>query len=276
MRPYLSEEEGSGLRYVVYLADCRSMDKVLQSGSVDLVMTSPPYNIGKEYDEDLSHGEYLDFLREWVRLVDKVVNENGAFWLNLGFYKTADGRQYIPWEYECVPIIDEFTDFKLIQQVIWHYGAGISSKRRLSPRKETWLFYVKDLGNYVFNLDDVRVPHKYPNQRKGGKLKVNPLGKNPGDVWSIPKVTSGAGRSSPERTEHPAQFPEALAATIVRLSSNPGDLVLDPFLGSGTTMKVARDLRRSCIGFEIEKRYVDDIIADRVFEGYTHQAKLSA
>lgn len=98
---------------------------------------------------------------------------------------------------------------------------------------------------------------KYPNQKKNGKLKVNPLGKNPSDVWQFAKVTSGRNRSSAERTPHPAQFPEAVIERIVRASSATGDLVLDPFLGSGTTCAVARRLDRRSIGFELRPDYLE-------------------
>ena len=111
-------------------------------------------------------------------------------------------------------------------------------------------------------MDEIRDPDvKYPNQKKNGKLKCNPLGKNPSDVWSIPKVTSGRNRSSKERTPHPAQFPSAVIDRVVKASSNPGDLVLDPFLGSGTTALVARGLGRLAVGFELRSDYLDLAVA---------------
>ena len=128
--------------------------------------------------------------------------------------------------------------------------------------------YMTPIPSRIAGYGASRVPAKYPNQKKDGELKVNPNGKNPGDVWDIPKVTSGTDRASPERTDHPAQYPEAVIERIVEASSDPGDVVLDPFLGSGTTMKVARDLGRSCIGFERDEEYVDDIVRGRVFDDY--------
>ena len=117
---------------------------------------------------------------------------------------------------------------------------------------------LKDPDSYTFNLDDVRDPDvKYPNQRKNGKLKCNPLGKNPSDVWQIPKVTSGADRSSKERMPHPAQFPTAVVDRIVRACSNPGDLILDPFMGSGSLAEAAIRAGRQALGFEINGDYVD-------------------
>lgn len=122
--------------------------------------------------------------------------------------------------------------------------------------------YVADPDAYTFNLDDVRDPSvKYPNQKKNGKIRVNPNGKNPSDVWIIPKVTTGAGmtgrRASPERTAHPAQFPLDVIRRIILACSRPGDIILDPFAGSGSTLLAAYETGRSCIGFEIEPRYVE-------------------
>lgn len=262
-------DDSGELSYRAYHGDVLNIADIVESESVDLVVTSPPYNIGKEYEDILASSDYLSFSDEWISEMDRIVSQSGTFWLNIGFYKESDDRQYIPWEYELYPRIKEKTSFSLVQQVIWHYKAGLNCKLRFSPKKETWLYYVKDLDDYVFNLDDVRVPHKYPNQSKNGELKVNPNGKNPGDVWDIPKVTSGKNRSSPERTDHPAQFPEDVIERIIQVSTNPGDLVVDPFLGSGTTMKVARDLGRSCIGVELHEGYLDDIVSSRVFDDYS-------
>ena len=124
--------------------------------------------------------------------------------------------------------------------------------------------YVKDQRNYNFDLDAVRDPNvKYPNQKKNGKIKVNPLGKNPSDVWQFPKVTSGRDRASKERTPHPAQFPSVIIERIIKACSRAGDWILDPFLGSGTTAAVALSLGRRVIGFELREEYCR-IASDRV------------
>lgn len=137
-----------------------------------------------------------------------------------------------------------------------------------SPRNEKFLWYVKDPNNYIFNLDDIRDPNvKYPNQKKNGKIKVNPLGKNPTDVWSFPKVTSGKNRASKERTSHPAQFPITVIDRIIKASSYEGDLIIDPFLGSGTTAIAALSLNRQVIGFEIKPEYCE-IATQRIQNHY--------
>mgnify|MGYP006387200211 FL=1 len=141
--------------------------------------------------------------------------------------------------------------------MVWNYAAGVACRKRFSPRNEKLLWYVKDSKNYTFNLDDVRDPDvKYPNQMKNGKLRCNPLGKNPSDVWQITKVTSGKNRASVERTPHPAQFPVMLVERMLKASSNPGDVILDPFMGSGSTAECALRNGRYVIGFELEPKYI--------------------
>jgi adenine-specific DNA-methyltransferase len=166
--------------------------------------------------------------------------------------------------------------FYLLQEVVWNYGAGVSYKSMYSPRNEKFLWYVKNCDAYCFNLDDVRDPDvKYPNQKKNGKLKCNPLGKNPSDVWSFAKVTSGRNRSSEERTPHPAQFPLAVIDRILRSSSNLGDIIFDPFLGSGSTAEAALAVGRRVIGIEINPDYVA-LAADRVDRFLRQQEHASA
>ena len=123
---------------------------------------------------------------------------------------------------------------------------------------------MKNQDKYTFNLDEVRDPNvKYPNQKKNGKIKVNLKGKNPTDVWQFPKVTSGKNRASKERTPHPAQFPVAVVDRIIKSASNLNEIVLDPFMGSGTTAIVALGLQRQVIGFEIRADYCE-IVASRI------------
>ena len=123
---------------------------------------------------------------------------------------------------------------------------------------------MKNKDDYTFNLDPIRDPNvKYPNSKRHGKSRVNPLGKNPSDVWQIAKVTSGKNRSSKERTGHPAQFPNELIEKFVKGFSNPGDIILDPFIGSGTTAEMALMNNRKCVGIEIREDYCE-IAVDRI------------
>lgn len=230
------------------------MRKLANYKLVNLTVTSPPYNIGKEYEKILSVDEYITWSKKWMKLVYENTVDDGAFWLNVGYMPIKNKGKAIPISY----LLWDKNDFFLIQELVWNYGAGVASKKSLSPRNEKVLWYVKDEKNYTFNLDSIRDPNvKYPNQKKNGKLRVNPLGKNPSDVWQIPKVTSGKNRSSKERVPHPAQTPVELFKRIILASSNVNDLVLDPFIGSGTTAVVASSLDRLCIGFEVNKNYLD-------------------
>ena len=150
------------------------------------------------------------------------------------------------------------TNFYMMQEIIWNYGAGVACKYKLSPRNEKIIWYVKNRECYTFNLDDIRDKDvKYPNQKKNGKLRCNTLGKNPSDVWQIAKVTSGTNRASPERAPHPAQFPMDLIERIIKGFSNIGDVILDPFMGSGTVAEVALRNGRKVIGFETKEEYCE-------------------
>lgn len=245
---------------LIYNLDCFEAMKKMPSSCVNLTVTSPPYNIGKEYEKPLPLDEYLTWCQQWIEQIYRLTNSNGAFWLNLGYLSIPARAKAIPLPY----LLWDKIPFYLIQEIVWNYGAGVAGTKFFSPRNEKFLWYVKNRESYTFNLDDVRDPNvKYPNQKKNGKIKVNVIGKNPTDVWEFPKVTSGTNRSSKERTPHPAQFPIAVIERIVKSSSNENDIILDPFIGSGTTAAAALSLGRSVIGFEINPDYCA-IVAKRI------------
>ena len=245
---------------LIYNMDCLEAIKLLPEELVALTVTSPPYNIGKEYEKLLLLDEYLSWCEQWIAEVYRVTVDRGAFWLNLGYLSMRDRAKAIPISY----LLWDKVPFYLIQEVVWNYGAGVAGSKFFSPRNEKFLWYVKNQDKYTFNLDEVRDPNvKYPNQKKNGKIKVNLKGKNPTDVWQFPKVTSGKNRASKERTAHPAQFPVAVVDRIIKSASNLNEIVLDPFIGSGTTAIVALGLQRQVIGFEIRADYCD-IVANRV------------
>lgn len=254
LRQHLGQPTYESPGVLIYQGDCVEYLRRLADESVPLTVTSPPYNIGKDYEEVLPLEKYLDWCEEWIGEIYRVTSPSGALWLNLG-YIPVDGRgKAIPIPY----FLWNRIPFYLQQEIVWHYEAGVAARTSFSPRNEKFLWYVKSPEDFVFNLDDVRDPNvKYPNQKKNGKLRCNPKGKNPGDVWSVPKVTSGRNRSSKERTKHPAQFPVGVIDRVVRACSKPGDTVIDPFLGSGTTAEVALRTGRQCIGFEIQPDYLE-------------------
>lgn len=256
---------------LIYHGDCLELFEQITQPSIDLTVTSPPYNIGKSYETVLNLDDYVQWCETWIHELDRITVSNGSVWLNLGYLSINGKAKAIPIAYLLWDKISLF----LMQEVVWHYEAGVAGKKFFSPRNEKFLWYVKDPHHYTFNLDHVRDSNvKYPHQKKNGKLKVNPLGKNPGDVWSFAKVTSGKNRSSKERTPHPAQFPEKVIERIIKASSNEGDCILDPFMGSGTTLVVGLREKRQVIGFEIRQDYCDMAIEriERLFE--TSQALL--
>jgi adenine-specific DNA-methyltransferase len=239
---------------LLYEGDCLDLLSKVPSGMVDLTVTSPPYNIGKEYEVKRDVAEYVDWCANWIAELYRIAASDGAFWLNLGYLSIADMARAIPIAY----LLWDRVQFYLVQEIVWQYGAGVAARRAYSPRNEKFLWYVRDQHAAYFDLDAVRDPNiKYPNQFKNGKRKVNLAGKNPGDVWSFPKVTSGRNRSSAERTPHPAQFPLAVVDRIIKGCSQNDALVLDPFMGSGTTAEAAMRLGRPVVGVEMNPTYIE-------------------
>lgn len=244
----------------IILGDCLEKMKNIPDKSVQLCITSPPYNIGKKYEEIMKLGDYISWCIKWINEIHRVTKDNGSFWLNLGYFKVQKKGKEVPIAY----LLWDKTPFYLLQEIVWYYKAGVSTKKTFSPRNEKYLWYLKDPENYIFNLDDVRDKNvKYPLQKKNGKLKCNPLGKNPTNVWSIPKVTSGKNRASKERVNHPAQFPLEVIDRIIKACSNEGDLILDPFAGSGTTAIACVNTNRNYICIEKEEKYFN-IIQERI------------
>ncbi len=256
---------------IIYNADCYDVMRCMPSKCVSLTITSPPYNIGKEYEETMPLEQYKKWTKEWIAEVFRITASTGAFWLNVGYVSMPERAKCIPLPY----LLWDIVPFYLIQEVVWNYGAGVAARYSFSPRNEKLLWYVKNSKDYIFNLDSVRDPDvKYPNQKKNGKLKCNPLGKNPTDVWQIAKVTSGRDRQSPERTAHPAQFPAVMIERIIQACSNTDNIIFDPFLGSGTTAQVAHFSGRKVIGCELRKDYCE-IAVERI-RSAKHKARLEA
>lgn len=252
---------------LIYQGDSLELMNYIPEGSLPLTVTSPPYNIGKEYESILELDDYVKWIAKWINQVYRCTSFHGSFWLNLGYLSIPQKAKAIPIPY----LIWDKVPFYLIQEIVWNYSAGVAGKLFFSPRNEKFLWYVKDPKNYVFNLDDIRDPNvKYPNQKKNGKLKCNIKGKNPTDVWQIPKVTSGKNRSSKERTTHPAQFPVQLVNRIILASSHINDIVFDPFLGSGSTAEAAIKNGRKVIGFEINENYIN-ITIERIKNIYSEE-----
>lgn len=229
------------------------LDKLPEKPIFDLVVTSPPYNIGKEYENNIPFDEYISWQKRIIEKIYKRLKDTGSICWQVGNY--VNNGEIFPLDLEFAPIFKELK-MKMRNRIVWRFGHGLHSKRRFSGRYEVILWYTKS-DNYVFNLDSVRIPSKYPGKRyfKGpnkGKLSGNPLGKNPEDVWDIPNVNS----NHIEKTIHPCQFPVGLIERLVLALSNEDELVFDPFAGVASTGVAAIIHKRQFCGCEIEKKYV--------------------
>jgi adenine-specific DNA-methyltransferase len=224
----------------------------------DLVITSPPYNIGKEYEERKGLDEYLQWQESVIDEIIPRLKKGGSLCWQVGNY--VENNQIFPLDIEFAPIFKKHK-LQMRNRIIWAFGHGLHSKKRFSGRYEVILWYTnteskKDV--YTFNLDDVRVPSKYPGKKhfKGpnaGKLSGNPLGKNPEDVWNIPNVKS----NHVEKTPHPCQFPVGLVERCILALTNPGDLVFDPFAGVASAGVASAIHSRRFWGCEMMGEYAE-------------------
>jgi adenine-specific DNA-methyltransferase len=236
-------------------ADCAELMRSIPERSVQLIVTSPPYNIGKAYERrkslDQYRAEQADVIAHCVRLL----KDSGSICWQVGNHVTKFG-EIVPLDILLYPIFAAH-GLKLRNRIIWHFEHGLHCSRRFSGRYETILWFTKN-DEYVFNLDAVRVPQKYPGKKyfkgpKAGLYSCNPLGKNPGDLWVIPNVK----HNHVEKTVHPCQFPVELVERLVLALTNEGDWVFDPFMGVGTTPVAAVKHGRRALGADIVKEYVE-------------------
>ncbi|MBI5194368.1 MAG: site-specific DNA-methyltransferase [Nitrospirae bacterium] len=239
---------------VVHPGDCINLLKTIPNETLQLVVTSPPYNIGKEYEKRLKIESYLEQQAAVITECVRCLSPNGSICWQVGNY--VDNGAIIPLDMMLYPIFTNL-GLRMRNRIIWHFEHGLHCSRRFSGRYETILWFTKT-DNYVFNIDPVRVPQKYPGKKyfKGpnaGKYSCNPLGKNPGDLWVIPNVKS----NHIEKTEHPCQFPVELIERLVLSMTNEGDWVFDPFLGTGTSIIAALRHKRRGAGAETLPKYVD-------------------
>ena len=251
----------------LYNGDCLNLLKKLPSESVDLIVTSPPYCIGKAYEDP--HNDIQTFRKQHTKIFKelyRVVKVGGSICWQTGYH--ISDKCVIPLDYIVYDIFTSLSAQKehpltLRNRIIWTFGHGLNSTTRFSGRHETILWFTK--GNQTtFNLDDIRVPQNYPGKRsyKGpnkGQLSGNPFGKNPSDIWDIPNVKA----MHVEKTDHPCQFPVAIPRRLIKALTDPGDLILDPFMGSGTTGVAALLEGRRFVGAELMKKYYD-ISVDRL------------
>ncbi len=239
---------------VLFEGDCLDLLSRIPDGFVKLVVTSPPYNLGKPYESKLDLNTYLKQQKRVIEESVRVLEESGSICWQVGNY--VDNGEIIPLDILLYPIFHSL-GLHLRNRIVWHFGHGLHASKRFSGRYEVILWFTKS-ERYTFNLDAVRVPQKYPNKKhfkgpKKGELSGNPLGKNPSDVWDIPNVKA----NHVEKTSHPCQFPVELIERLVLALTDEGDWVLDPFMGVGTTAIAALMHGRKAIGAEIVHEYME-------------------
>lgn len=236
----------------LYQGDCLQLLSRMPSGIADLVITSPPYNVGKEYEERSEIDRYVAIQTRVIEQCIRVLSDRGSICWQVGNF--VERGSIIPLDILLYPVFAS-AGLRVRNRIVWHFQHGLHCSRRFSGRYEVVMWFTKS-NDYIFNLDSVRVPQKYPGKRyfkgpKAGSLSCNPLGKNPGDVWVIPNVK----HNHVEKTSHPCQFPVELVERFVLSMSEPNSLVVDPFLGVGTTAVAAIRHGRKAAGAEIDKEY---------------------
>lgn len=252
--------------YQIKNDDCLIALKEIEPEKFDLVLTSPPYNVGKEYETKTSIEKYLESQEATIDELVRKLSSKGSLCWQVGNY--VERGEVYPLDIYYYQIFKKH-GLKLRNRIIWHFGHGLHASRRFSGRYETLLWFTKT-DDYIFNLDDVRIPSKYPGKlhfkgAKRGTPSGNPLGKNPSDLWEVMKQDWEAAtwnipnvkNNHPEKTSHPCQFPIELVERCVLALTNEGSWVLDPFAGVCSTVIGAVIHDRNAVGIERDKEYCE-------------------
>ncbi|MDO9473361.1 MAG: site-specific DNA-methyltransferase [Caulobacter sp.] len=245
---------------VMKCMDNREFMRSLADESMKLVVTSPPYNIGKSYERRSTLEKYVADQAQVISECVRLLHPQGSICWQVGNH-VQDGEIF-PLDMVLYHVFKDH-GLKLRNRVVWHFEHGLHCSKRLSGRHETILWFTKG-DDYTFNLDPIRVPSKYPNKKyykgpRAGEVSSNPLGKNPGDVWILPNVKN----NHVEKTIHPCQFPVELVERLVLSLTDDGDSVFDPYMGVGSTVIAAAKHNRRGYGSEIVPEYVE-VAWDRV------------
>ena len=248
------------LQPVIECADNLFFMSQLNDELCKLIVTSPPYNQGKDYESKLSLDDYLLGQEKVIAQCVRLLHPHGSICWQVGNH--VDGGEIMPLDALLYPIFKDY-GLKLRNRIVWHFGHGLHCTRRLSGRYETINWWTIS-DDYTWHLDPIRVPSKYPGKRhfkgpKKGKLSGNPRGKNPADVWEFPNVKS----NHPEKTIHPCQFPVELVERLVVSMTDKEDVVFDPYMGVGSSMIAALMHDRNAYGCDTSPEYVA-IAKDRV------------
>jgi len=257
--------------------------KTLPDNFIKLIISSPPYNIGKKYEKKVFLDEYLAEQELVLKELVRVLSEDGSICWEVGNFVLNE--EIYPLDIYFYQVFKNKFDLKLRNRIIWHFEHGLHCQKRFSGRYETILWFTKT-DDYTFNLDEIRIPSKYPGKRhyKGpnkGKISGNPLGKNPSDlwkfiieeweneIWDIPNVKS----NHPEKTIHPCQFPIELVERCVLALTNEEDYVLDPYCGVGSSLIAGLKHHRKVIGCDKELEYIN-IASQRIQDFFDGKLKM--
>lgn len=241
--------------YLMWQGDVEAfLDSLPKKQVFDLVVTSPPYNLGKKYEEKLELEDYIAWQERIIRKIYPLVKDYGSICWQVGNF--VDNGRIVPLDIELAPIFKDL-GMSMRNRIVWRFGHGMHCRRRFSGRYEVVLWYTKS-DDYVFNLNDVRIKSKYPGKRyfrgpKKGQYSGHPLGKNPEDVWDIPNVKS----NHVEKTDHPCQFPVGLVERLVLSLTHRDDLVFDPLAGVGSAGVAAAIHGRRFWGADVDPHYVE-------------------
>lgn len=225
--------------------------KKLPDGTIRLIVTDPPYNLNKNYgnnQDKLEFDAYIDFSRQWLTEAKRVLTDDGTIYVFMGM-------RYISYIFN---ILEQELNMTFNSWITWFYTQGIGKTKGFSPRHDDILMFTKSSKNFVFHLDNIRVPQKFYRSVN------NMRGANPGNVWEF----SHMHYCNKNRKKHPTQKPEGLYERMILASSDPGDVVLDPFVGSGTALRVCQQTDRSGIGFDMNPEYVA-MTKERLAEKFT-------
>ena len=249
----ISSKFGSKEKIVLFPGDCIKLLNSIPDESISLIATSPPYNIGKVYENKSSLQEYVRVQEVVIKDCYRVLKNGGSICWQVGNH--VDGGSITPIDYLLYPIFNKL-GLVMRNRIVWHFEHGLHCSKRLSGRYEVIMWFTKG-DDYYFDVDPIRVPQKYPGKKffkgpRAGEYSCNPLGKNPGDLWIIPNVKS----NHVEKTIHPCQFPIELIERLVLSMSPPDSWVLDPFLGVGTTIIAAVRNNRKGAGAELVAKYL--------------------
>ena len=252
------------------IGDCVEVMESMPEKSVNTIVTSPPYNLNKcygEYNDNCSFSEWEELIDSVAKAAHRILTDDGSFLLNVSPVPDKKTKEIIPLDAIAYFVFKKH-GYYLRNSIVWHFNNMQNCTNRLSGRWEAILWFVKDINNYQFNLDDIRIPYITKNDKR----LVGGVGRNPTDTWNFDLPESdfwyfdrvnNMTKNKLGISEHPCVFPTTMIERIIKMTTREGEVVLDPFLGSGTTLVAANNLKRVGLGIELDDKF-SPIIEKRV------------